>query len=250
MKKRVRLTVLVSMLPVLMLLKASNAAKLTPETILTAADEARGNREGIEWEINIESIEKGRKQQRILLVQVRDFNCLAEYKKPARVKGRKILMIDRNMWFIKPGLSKPVPISPRQKLMGQASNGDIASTNYAGDYRVEKMTDDTVEGTPCYRFELVAANKKVTYDRIRYWVLKEGHLGKKAEFISISGKVFKTAVFEYDNVIDRDGNKSPFISKMVITDAMIRENVTTMVYQKARIKKIPDAVFNLNLLVR
>ena len=225
-------------------------AEMTPKEILEKSDEARGNVEGIEWEIRLESIENGRKQSRTLKIKARDFNSLAEFISPPKVKGRKLLMIDRNMWFIKPGLRKPVPISPRQKLMGGASNGDIASTNYAGDYKINQMLEDKVNGEPCYLLDLIAANKKVTYDRIKYWVSKKRLIGVKAEFFTVSGKMFKSAAFEYGNSIPIEGKPKPFVSKMIITDTVIKENITTMTYGKIRLKKIPDSTFNLNLLMR
>jgi hypothetical protein len=225
-------------------------AEMTPKEILEKSDEARGSVKGIEWEIKLESIENGRKQSRTLKIKARDFNSLAEFISPPKVKGRKLLMIDRNMWFIKPGLRKPVPISPRQKLMGSASNGDIASTNYAGDYDATLVSEDTVKGELCYLLDLTAINKKVTYDRIKYWVSKKRLVGVKAEFFTVSGKIFKSATFEYGNSIPIEEKPKPFVSKMIITDAVIKENVTTMTYSKIRLKKIPDSTFNLNLLVR
>lgn len=225
-------------------------ADLTPKEILQRADDARGNLEGVEWEIELESIENGRKQNRTLNVKARDFNSIAEFLRPPKVKGRKLLMIDRNMWFIKPGLRKPVPISPRQKLMGGASNGDIASTNYAGDYETKTVSEEYVEGEPCYLLDLVATSKRATYSQIRYWVSKKRFVGVKSEFFTVSGKLFKTATIEYNNRVKVNGNTLLFISKMVIKDSVIKENITTMTYQKVKIKKIPDSAFNLNLLVR
>lgn len=225
-------------------------AEMTPKEILEKSDEARGSVKGIVWEIKLESIENGRKQSRTLKIKARDFNSLAEFISPPKVKGRKLLMIDRNMWFIKPGLRKPVPISPRQKLMGSASNGDIASTNYAGDYDATLVSEDTVKGELCYLLDLTAINKKVTYDRIKYWVSKKRLVGVKAEFFTVSGKIFKSATFEYGNSIPIEGKPKPFVSKMIITDAVIKKNVTTMTYSKIRLKKIPNSTFNLNLLVR
>jgi hypothetical protein len=223
---------------------------MTPEEILKKSDEARGNTEGTEWEIAITSIESGREQQRTIKVSARSFKSLAEFLAPANVKGQKMLMIDRNMWFAKPGLSKAVPISPRQKLLGGAANGDIASTNYAGDYKITQASEDTVGKEPCYLFDLAAVDKKATYDRIKYWISKERLAGVKAEFYTVSGKMFKTAVFEYNNSITIDGEKRPFISKMIITNAIMKEDVTTMSFHKVVFRKIPDSLFNLNLLVK
>jgi outer membrane lipoprotein-sorting protein len=225
-------------------------AAMSPQEILTKADEARGNAEGVEWQIQIESIEAGRQQERTIRVTARSFNSLAEFLAPANVKGQKLLMLDRNMWFAKPGLSKAVPISPRQKLMGGAANGDIASTNYAGDYQIVQASEDKINGEPCYLFDLKAADKKATYDRIKYWISKERLVGLKAEFYTISGKMFKTATFDYENTISIDGRPRAFISKMVITSAILKEDITTMHYRKVLIKKVSDSVFNLNLLLK
>lgn len=225
---------------------ASHSAK----EILEKSDQARGNVEGVEWEIEMSSVEEGRQQERTIKVTARGFNSLAEFIAPANVKGQKILMIDRNMWFVKPGLSKAVPISPRQKLMGGASNGDIASTNYAGDYQVVEASEEIVNGEPCYLFDLGANDKKVTYDRIKYWISKERMVGVKAEFFTVSGKMFKTAVFEYGNTISLNGKPQIFISKMTITNAVMKNDVTTMLYKKALVKKVPDSTFNLNLLLK
>lgn len=225
-------------------------AEMTPEEILKKADNARGNVEGIEWEINLESVEHGRKQFRTLRIKAKDVNSLAEFLSPAKVKGNKILMLDRNMWFVKPGLRKPVPISPRQKLMGGASNGDIASTNYAGDYKSEGVSSDSINGEPCYLFDLAAVDKNATYDRIKYWISKKRFLGLKAEFYTVSGKMFKSADFEYENSVIIDGIPQPFVSKMVIRNAVVEEDITTMEYHNLELKNIPDSTFNLNLLVR
>ena len=228
----------------------SMPAEMSHEEILSSADRARGNVEGIEWNIDIESIEGGHTQHRSMMVKARGYNCLAEFISPPKVKGRKLLMIDRNMWFVKPGLRKPVPISPRQKLMGGAANGDIASTNYAGDYQPTSVSDDTVNGEACYLLDLKAINKKATYDRIKYWISKKRLVGVKSDFFTVSGKRFKSATFEYNNSIMISGTPRPFVSKMVITDAVITNNVTAMTYGEVTLKEIPDSTFNLNLLMR
>jgi outer membrane lipoprotein-sorting protein len=225
-------------------------AQMSPKEMLQKADEARGNAEGIQWEISMDSMERGREQHRALRVSARGYNSLADTLAPANVKGQKLLMQDRNMWFAKPGLSKAVPISPRQKLMGNAANGDIASTNYAGDYKIIHTEDGKVEDESCVIFDLQAVDSRATYDRIKYWISKERLVGVKAEFYTISGKMFKTATFEYKNSITINEKQREFISKTVITSAIIKEDITTMRYDKPVLKKVSDATFNLNLLTR
>lgn len=225
-------------------------AQMSHKEMLHKADEARGNAEGIQWYIYMDSLEKGRKQYRKLIVTARGYNSLANTLEPANVKGQKLLMHDRNMWFAKPELSKAVPISPRQKLMGTAANGDIASTNYAGDYKIMSTEDGQYNNEKCVVMDLQAVDNRATYDRIRYWVSKERVVGVKAEFYTVSGKMFKTATFEYENSVNINDNPREFISKMTINSAIIKDDVTIIKYSKPVLKKISDAVFNLNLLTK
>jgi outer membrane lipoprotein-sorting protein len=223
-------------------------AGLTPKEILSQADEARGNLEGIKWELHTRSIENDRKQERHMEVKARGYDFLAILISPSKVKGQRLLSVDHNMWFAKPGLRKPVPVSPRQKLTGGASNGDIAATNYANDYDAELLGEEPVDGEPCYVYDLESINKKATYDRIKYWVSKERLVGVKAEFFTVSGKMFKSARFEYKNQVKIDNEERLFISRMIITDALVSKNVTTLDFKNPVLEKLPDATFNVNFL--
>jgi hypothetical protein len=233
-----------------LLAPAIASAGVTPGEVLQKADRARGNVPGLVWEVEMTATDGGGQRKEVLEVQARNEDVLAIFQKPPRVKGQKLLMVGRNMWFIKPGVSKPVPISPRQKLMGQAANGDIASTNYSGDYEAIVKGEEAIEGEPCFLLDLTAKNKNVTYDRIVYWVSKRRLVGMKADFYTVSGKKFKSATFEYSNTIDYQGEKIPFVSMMVIQDAIRPLEVTTLQYSNIAVKPIPDSAFNLNLLMR
>lgn len=225
-------------------------AQMSSKEMLQKADEARGNADGIQWDISMDSIEGGREQHRKLRVIARGYNSLIDTLEPANLKGQKLLMQDRNMWFSKPGLSKAVPISPRQKLMGSAANGDIAATNYAGDYKITHTSEDKIKDESCIIMELQAIDSRATYDRIKYWVSKERLVGLKAEFYTVSGKMFKTATFEYKNNITINEKPQEFISKMIITSAIVKDDVTTIHYSKPVLKKVSDANFNLNLMTK
>jgi len=231
--------------------KTGSAGDPSVTDILKHADRARGNVGGIIWDIAITTNEEGAQETRGLTVKVKGDNTLAKYTAPAAMSDRMVLMVDRNMWFIRSGLKKPVSISPRQKLMGDAANGDIASTNYSEDYIAELVGNEAVQGETCYVLDLKAVNKNVTYDRIKYWVSKERLVGVKAEFYTLSGKLFKTADFRYDNRVKVDGREEiPFISELVIHDAIQKDKVTMLKYSGVRVQPIPDSTFNLNVLVR
>jgi hypothetical protein len=234
-----------------LLLGTSLAAFAVPDaqSILKSSDQARGGGLlGIVWEIKLLSRdgEKVDEPQRILVKAVDD-SSVAETQEPVRFKGSKILQVEHNMWLTRPGLSKPVPISPRQRMSGQASNGDIAATNYAGDYDAQMRDSETLDGEACYVLDLTAKHKRTTYDKIRYWVSVKRLVGVKAEFYSVSGKLLKTARFDYNNTIENEGKRIPFISKMTIRDALI-DAETTMEFGTVKVKKIPASEFDLGQL--
>ena len=178
-------------------------------------------------------------------------DALVEALAPARYKGELMLFNDRTIWFIKPGLKKPVSISARQRLTGLAANGDIASTNYARDYDGTIAGEEDVNGDPCWKLELKARAKNVTYDRIRSWISKKRRLGVKAEFLTVGGEVFKTATFDYGNRLKgADAKDYEFISKMTIRDVGGSGAVTVLGYTQPRAETHPASIFNINNVVR
>jgi hypothetical protein len=225
-------------------------AEPSSRDVLLKADESRGNLGGVEWEVSVLSKEADRTSEMGFFVQARGFDVLATTLTPPKDKGNKILLLNGNMWFHKPGLSKPVPISQRQKLLGIASYGDIASTNYANDYDATPERDEIVNQELCHVYDLKSKSTKTTYDRIRYWIARERLVGVKAEYFTLSGKIIKTATMEYAHSIQIEGNARPFISKISIRDVLMTSNETTLSFVKTNIKDIPDHVYNLNLLVK
>ena len=234
----------------LLIVMSSSAWALSSQKILQSADEARGNIEGVTWEVYIRSIRQDKETAMTLDVKARGFDVITETVAPLKYKGNKLLMQNGNMWFYKPGLSKPIPISRRQKLLGNAVYGDIAATNYADDYTVSRVAEDLVGREACYKFDLKSKNKKNTYDRIVYWISRERLVGIKADYYTVSGKKFKTAVMEYNNTVTQQGTVRPFISFIKISDELVNDDITSMRFEKPQIRSLEDYLFNLNFLTQ
>lgn len=219
--------------------------------ILKEADQSRGNLQGITWEVVIESLEAQRTVDTMTWkIQARGFDISGLSLDPPKYKGNKLLMTNNNMWFYKPGLSKPVPIAQRQKLTGNAAYGDIAATNYAEDYEPTLLPDETINGEACYVFDLKSRNDTTTYDRIKYWVSKKDGIGVHAEYFTVSGKKFKFADMEYSHRVKMKGKTRPFISKITLHDSLISENITYLNLLHPRFEALPDYVFNINLFMK
>lgn len=226
-------------------------AQPSAEQLLRDADRARGGlATGITWNATVETTGDEAAASRTFLVKARGNDALVEALAPARYKGEIMLFNDRTIWFVKPGLRRPVSISARQRLHGEAANGDIASTNYARDYEGTVVGEESVEGQATYKLELKARARNVTYDRIRYWVSKKGHLGVKAEFLTVGGDLFKSATFEYGNRAKTPAGEFDFVSRMIIKDATGSGTVTTITFGPPRVETHPPSMFNINNVVR
>lgn len=219
--------------------------------LLRESDRARGSIEsGVTWETQLKTVEDGESSTRSFVVQTRGDNAHVKATEPARTKGEVFLLSSRNMWFFKPGLKKPVSISTRQKLSGLAANGDIASTNYVRDYDATFVGEDKINGESTKVLLLKAKTKDVTYDQIKYWISSTRKLALKAEFMTLQGKPFKVATFEYSNTITNKGQKVPFISRMTIADAKFAENKSIIEYSNPKATDISPSLFNVNNLAR
>lgn len=238
----------------LMALAAAGAAhaaeSVDAEKILAASDRARGGGlPGIEWSIVMKTVEPDFEEIRKLQLKALEDTSLATTVWPPRMSGAKLLQVGRNMWYAKPELRKPISISSRQKLSGPAANGDIASTNYALDYDPTLVGEETVDGEEAYVLDLTAKNKWVTYDRIRYWVSKSRLVALKAEFYTVSGKLFKTARFESENEIVYKGESIPFVSRMIIEDELRKGHYSVLEYSDVKAERVSPSQFHVSSLV-
>jgi hypothetical protein len=233
------------------LLCTTLAAAPDPAQLLRHSDQARGGGlPGLTWEIrsrNSGSQVGDDDPPMRLRVKAVDDASLVETLEPLRSKGARMLQLDRNMWLTRPGLKKPVPISPRQRLTGQAAIGDIAATHYARDYSARLAREETVGGERCWVLELSATARQATYDRVLYWVSASRGTAVQAEFQALSGRKLKSARFEYGNRIELQGRTVPFISRMVISDALT-DAQTTLEYSQIVVKPVPASEFDVSHL--
>jgi Outer membrane lipoprotein-sorting protein len=218
--------------------------------IVRVADQARGGGLiGLVWEVRTHSTGGNLRDpvDQVLSVKAVNMNSVAEVLEPPSSKGTKILQVERNMWFSKPGLKKPVVISPRQRLTGQASIGDIAATNYAKHYTATYLHEEKIVDELCHVLDLKASSHQSTYDRIIYWVSVKRGLAVQAHFLSLSGKKLKSASFEYDNSISVEGRKVAFISRMLIAD-VLTDAKTDMLFSRVIVKPVASSEFDVSNL--
>lgn len=219
--------------------------------LLKASDQGRGGvAGGVQWEAEIQTFENGDESKREFLVKAKNQDAYVEATAPAKNKNEIYLFNTRQMWFFKPSLKKPVSISARQKLSGQAANGDIASTNYARDYKAKMEKTEVINGEKFHVLLLKANAKNLTYDQIRYWVSEKTRLAMRADFLTLQGKTFKIGQLEYKNKLNVKGKSIPFVSQLTITDAKFNKNKSIIKYSNPSLVEHADSIFNVNNLTR
>ena len=156
-----------------------------------------------------------------------------------RDKGRHMLMLGDDMWLYLPDTSRPIRITPMERLSGDASSGDIARTNYAADYDAVFLRAEKAGQEDCNVLELTAKRKGATYQKIQYWLRTEDARPVKAEFFLTSGKHIKSATFdEYAQV----GGKL-LLRRMTLYDQIRHNSHSVMEYSGIAPRELPDKLF-------
>lgn len=220
----------------------SKVGTMSPEALVKEADEFRFPSGDVRFRVRVVDFKKG-KQQRISEYRVLSDGLgrsLVETIKPERQKGRKLLMVMSELWFYSPDIRKPVRVSLQQKLTGEVANGDLANTNFAGDYTATKGAESEEEGKRLLLLKLKAKSKSATYAAIDYWLDMSSGAPVKAHFLSTSGKVMKRGYFEkYASVLGKQR-----LVQMKVEDAIEKTRVSMLHYSEFSREAISPATFS------
>jgi hypothetical protein len=182
------------------------------------------------------------------------FKNLVRYMEPPRDLGKGVLMNGTTMWFYDPASRSSVRISPQQRLVGQASQGDVITVNLARDYTAslagpadgETLNDADRKPRECWRVELKPANDSAIYGRVEYWVEKGSYRPVKGKFYSDSGRLLKIAY--YHRYQEQLGVLRP--SEIILIDGVNTKLVTTINTYGHQRMDIPDSWYQREYLPR
>jgi len=169
------------------------------------------------------------------------YRNLIRFVAPARDANKLMLKNGNDLWFYDPSSQASVRISPRQRLLGQAANGDVVTVNLAMDYKAVLTGEEDVDDGErvqrhCHRLALTAVSKEVTYDHIDMWIDVSNSHPTKAKFYSESGQLLKTAYYRrYQRELEVERP-----TETVIIDGLDRQWVTIMRYADYAWRDVPD----------
>jgi outer membrane lipoprotein-sorting protein len=221
----------------------SHAAPATPdaEALLQRSDAFRNGWPSYVVRVKITDFESGRPDEEHLyeVSQKGTDKTYVNFMSP-REKGEHLLMLGDDMWVYLPDTSRPVRITPLERLTGDASNGDVARTNYAADYSPVFLRAEKVGAVECYVLDLTAKRKGATYQRILYWLRLPDARPVRAEFYLTSGKHIKSATF--DEYAPSSGKE--LLRKLTLYDEIRRNSHSVLEYSGATPRSLPDKLFN------
>lgn len=201
------------------------------------------------------------KERRYTVYLKPDRRTLVLMKSPVEA-GQKVLMLGDQFWLLMPESQRPLRITPSQKLLGEASTGDIANMTWSGDYNGEVTGEVTCPALPsglpkemvamkpvpeekCLRLDLTALREGLTYSRVVLYLVKNSDLPVKADLYVGSGRRVKEAWYLPSKV---DGRER--IMAMELKDDIQTNRQTLVRYLSMEPKEVPDEFFNPAALVQ
>ena len=169
------------------------------------------------------------------------FRTLIRFVAPTRDEGKLMLKNGNDFWFYDPASRASVRLSPQQRLMGQASNGDVVTVNLAKDYQAkigleEEIADGNRQMRRSTRLDLSASSPDASYNRIELWVDSANNQPLKARFFSESERLLKTVYYRrYQPQLGKDRP-----TEMVIIDGLDAKWVTVMRYTDFVYRDVPE----------
>jgi len=217
-----------------------------PAAMLAKVDQYRGSTDSFSVDVELTSMPKSGAPEtsKFRVYGKGSDRSVVEFVAPATEKGKLLLMLRDAMWIYMPSASRPIRISPLQRLMGQASNGDVARTSFTVDYVAKSAAEETLDGRKAWRLELAAKDNDIAYSRIALWVDRTTYEPIRADFFVTSGKLIKRAI--YREFGQMNGRRA--VTKIDIEDLLRPGNHTLMAYSNLGPKENPDRMFTKDAL--
>ena len=179
------------------------------------------------------------------------FRTLVSFEKPLRDRGKLMLRNGNEVWFFDPDGKSSVRISPQQRLLGQASNGDIMTANFALDYQVELIGEEDIldadrrqRRTWHLRMTCNPDREGLSYSSIDYWVEQDSYHPVMGRFYAASGRLLKHAYYRgYRQTLDQ---LRP--TEVIIIDGVDTSKVTRLSFSDFAYVNIPEQWFQRSYL--
>ena len=242
----------------LTLLSAIAQAAPSPQAILAASDAVRNPDKPFSLTVTLVEYRNARQTDGNTLgvhskadANSGQFRSLIRFVSPPRDANKLMLKNGNDLWFYDPSSKVSIRLSPQQRLLGQAANGDVVTVNLAKDYKAELAAEESIQDGErqtrrCYKLALTGVSPDVTYHKIEMWIDIANNRPLKARFFTESGQLLKTAY--YRRYQPQLGVERP--TEAVIIDGLDPQWVTVMRYSEYAWRDVPEAWLQRDYLPR
>ncbi len=179
------------------------------------------------------------------------YRSLIRFVDPPRDANKLLLKSGNDLWFFDPSSKASIRLSPQQRLLGQAANGDVVTVNLAREYKAEFVAEEEIAdgervNRKTHKLRLTERSPDVTYNHIDMWIETGTARPVKALFYAESGRLLKTAY--YRKLTPQLGVPRP--TEVVIIDGLDPNWVTVMRYSDFAWRDVPEAWLQRDYLPR
>lgn len=164
---------------------------------------------------------------------------LVDFTAPKAFDGRRILTEGGNMWLSMPSSARTIRVSADDRLMGQASNGDLLNIPLDR-YSYAYGPSENVKGRDYTRIVAQLKGGSAQYSRVDFLVEPGSNKPFRSYHFGRSGKLVK--VVEYRKFGNSGGRQR--VTQIALIDPVKSGNVTVMDFGKYRKQSLPAALFS------
>lgn len=210
------------------------------EAILKRADAFRMQESSAQTDTQVQTFKDGKldKEKRYQVLSKAGGKSLVLFRSPGEV-GQKVLVVGDDFWMLLPGSSRPIRITPLQKLLGDASTADIATMTWTGDYDGSVVREVEIDGVLCLELALEAKRKSLSYQRMVLHVAKRDYRPVHADLFAASNRKLKQARYVVEQ---RDGRMA--VTRMVLIDEVQSKRETVVNILASKPRQLGDELFN------
>jgi hypothetical protein len=156
-------------------------------------------------------------------------------------RGKYLLRLDGEVWFIAPGAKKPIHLSPSYRLYGGATLDEVLGLRLARAYRVDSLSREHDADGALAVLELRATSDGALFPQVRYVVREATERPVSATYRLRSGREATSVAFFNWN------DRGPLYARKVIVKDLLRKGTITEVdIRDLQERAIPDGLFSLD----
>jgi hypothetical protein len=158
-------------------------------------------------------------------------------------RGKYLLRLGPDLWFLSPGTRKPVRLSPAHRVYGAATIDVLLGLRLADDYRVVTTTREAAPRGDLAIYELAARSESATFATVRYAVHVETERPASALYRLRSGKDAMSIEFQDWTA---SGRSARYAKRMIVRDLLRKGAETRIEVVEFDEREVPAGLFSLD----